>query len=128
MFWILLGVLLVLCIRNNFNAQGVAKDLRGIARAVRKIIKDAARTIRHAARDAKRGTVPTAAAEPARETAVTAAPVAAEPVRTEAPKENELLKELEQHARTAAMMVDVPTIAFPKDDPKYDSSKKYMYA
>ena len=66
MFWILLGVLLVICVRNNFNAQGVAKDLRGIARAVRKIIKDAARTIRHAARDAKRGTVPTAAAEPAR--------------------------------------------------------------
>ena len=43
-------------------------------------------------------------------------------------QENELLKDLELHARTAAMMVNVPTLAFPEDDPKYDSSKKYMYA
>jgi len=127
MLWILMGVLLVLCVRNNFNAQGVAKDIRGIARTGRKIAKDLARTIRHAARDAKRETDARAAA-PAQETAVTATPALAEPVQAEAPKENELLKDLEQHAWTAAMMVNVPTIAFPKDDPKYDSSKKYMYA
>ena len=43
-------------------------------------------------------------------------------------EEDELLKDLELHARTAAMMVNVPTIAFPENDPKYDSSRKYMYA
>lgn len=59
---------------------------------------------------------------------MTAAPAAYEPVQADELKENELTGEQEHQARTAAMMANVPTIAFPKDDPKYDSSKKYMYA
>ena len=128
MIWILLGVLLALCIRNNFNAQGVAKDLRGIARAIRKIAKDLARTVRRAAREAGKQTVAAREAAPAQETMMTAASAAAEQVQAEGLKEKELPEEPELHARTAAMMADVPVIAFPKDDPKYDSSKKYMYA
>ena len=128
MIWILLGGLLALCIRNNFNAQGVAKDLRGIARAIRKIAKDLARTIRRAAKDAGRQTGAAREAAPAQETMMTAASVAAESVQAEGLKEKELPEEPELHARTAAMMADVPVIAFPKDDPKYDSSKKYLYA
>ena len=59
---------------------------------------------------------------------MTAASAAAEPVQAEGLKEKELPEEPELHARTAAMMADVPVIAFPKDDPKYDSSKNYLYA
>ena len=128
MIWILLGVLLALCIRNNFNTQGGAKDLRGIARAIRKIAKDLARTVRRAAREAGKQTVAARKAAPAQETMMTAASAAAEPVQADELKEKELPEEPELHARTAAMMADVPVIAFPKDDPKYDSSKKYMYA
>ena len=36
--------------------------------------------------------------------------------------------EPEQAVRTAAMLANVPTLAFPEDDPKYDSSRKYRYA
>jgi hypothetical protein len=44
-------------------------------------------------------------------------------------KENrELLKEMEQKAGTAAMLAGVPTLSFPENDPKYDSSRKYTYA
>ena len=128
MIWILLGVLLALCIRNNFNTQGVAKDLRGIARTVRKIVKDLARTIRRAARDAGKQSGVSRESAPAQEATMTAAPAAYEPVQADELKEKELPEEPELHARTAAMMADVPVIAFPKDDPKYDSSKKYMYA
>ena len=128
MIWILLGVLLALCIRNNFNTQGVAKDLRGIARTVRKIVKDLARTIRRAARDAGKQSGVSRESAPAQEATMTAAPAAYEPVQADELKEKELPEEPERHARTAAMMADVPVIAFPKDDPKYDCSKKYMYA
>ena len=52
-----------------------------------------------------------------------------QPVQAEKQQNNELLKELEQKAGgTAAMLANVPTLAFPKDDPKYDSTRKYRYA
>ena len=127
MFWILLGVLFVLCVRNNFDAQGVAKDVRAIAKSVRKIVRDLVRTVRHAAAEAKKENAEARKAR-AEEKSIADAVPAAVPVQTVAQKENELLKELEQHARTAAMMVNVPTLAFPEDDPKYDSSRKYTYA
>ena len=40
----------------------------------------------------------------------------------------ELAEDLEKNARTAAMAADVPTIDFPEDDEKYDSSRRYGYA
>ena len=51
-----------------------------------------------------------------------------EPIQAEAQENAELLKELELNTGTAAMLANVPAIEFPKDDPKYDSSRKYMYA
>ena len=107
MFWFLLGVLLVLLIHNHFNMQGVAKDLRGIAKTVRKLARGLARTIRNAMSDTKKEAVPAEA------------PTAQDAV---------LPDETEQYARTAAMLANVPTIAFPEDDPKYDSSRKCRYA
>ena len=46
----------------------------------------------------------------------------------EAANNRDLVADLERKARTAAMMRDVPTIQFPEDDPKYNSSRKYGYA
>ena len=102
MFWFLFGVLLFLLIRNNFDVQGVKKDARRIARGIRKILKDLGREIRKGVQEGKQ--------------------------QAEAKENMELLKEMEQKAGTAAMLANVPTIDFPADDPKYDSSRKYMYA
>ena len=102
MFWFLFGVLLFLLIRNNFDVQGVKKDARRIARGIRKILKDLGRGIRKGVQEGKQ--------------------------QAEAKENRELLKEMEQKAGTAAMLANVPTIDFPADDPKYDSSRKYMYA
>ena len=128
MFLILLG-LFVLLLRNNFDVQGVAKDIRRIARFVRKAARELGRTVRDAVKDAKKETAEarTAKAVSEQRSTVSETPVA-EPAQAETPQSNELLKELEQNARAAAMLASVPTIAFPEDDPKYDSSRKYMYA
>ena len=40
----------------------------------------------------------------------------------------ELAEDLERDARTAAMAANVPTIDFPEENGKYDSSRKYGYA
>ena len=49
-----LAVMLVLLIRNQFDMQGVLRDIRRIAKAVRGILRDLSRTIRAFAKDAKR--------------------------------------------------------------------------
>ena len=131
MTWILLVALFVLLVRNQFEPQGVVKDIRRIAKSVRKIVRELARTIRQAVKEAKRETAEARKAVPEQavpEQAGTAAVCETQHVQPETQQNNELLKELEQKAGTAAMLANVPTIAFPKDDPKYDSSRKYMYA
>ena len=40
----------------------------------------------------------------------------------------EPMAEAEPQACMAALTAHIPTIDFPKDDPKYDSSRKYHYA
>ena len=40
----------------------------------------------------------------------------------------EIVRDLERHTGTAAMMSNVPTLQFPEDDPKYHSARKYGYA
>ena len=127
MFWFLFGVMLVLLIRNQFDMQGVLRDIRRIAKAVRGILRDLSRTIRAFAKDAKRkkprevrkaaDLKPDAAEEGIR---------AAKAEQVRAPEGTEWQQE--QAARTAAMMMNVPTIDFPKEDPKYNSSRKYRYA
>lgn len=125
MFWLLFGVLCVLFVRNHFDIEGVKKDVRLIVREVRKIARDLVRTVRQAVRDGKKEAAEAGKAAPEQESAV----IMARETQPEAQENNELLKDLEQHARTAVMLADVPTLDFPKDDPKYDSSrKKYMYA
>ncbi len=129
MFWFLFGVMLVLLIRNQFDMQGVLRDIRRIAKAVRGILRDLGRAIRASAKDAKKmkpretrkaaDLKPDAAEEESR---------AAQPVQVPVPEDTEWQQEQEQTARTAAMMMNVPTIDFPKEDPKYDSSRKYRYA
>ena len=127
MFWFLFGVLLFLLIRNNFDLQGVKKDARKIARGIRKILKDLVRAVRNAAQEGKQQAAEPRQADPARADAESI--VSAAPAEQAEVKENmELLKEMEQKAGTAAMLAKVPTIDFPADDPKYDSSRKYMYA
>ena len=59
MIWILLGTLFVLLVRNQFDVQGVAKDLRRIAKSVRKIARELARTVRQAVKEAKKETAGT---------------------------------------------------------------------
>ena len=127
MFWILMGALAALMIRNHFEMEGVKKDVRRIARKVRKIVRELAGTIREAAREAKKESGETRKAEPAQEIPADSVP-AVQPAQAETQENNELLKELEQKARSAAMLANVPTLDFPKDDPKYDSTRKYMYA
>ena len=125
MLMLLLGVLFVLLVRNNFNTEGVKKDIRRIVKAVRQIARDLARTVRQAAREARKES---RKAVPEQHSTESELPVP-EPARAEAQENNnELLKELKQTARTAAMLANVPTLNFPKDDPKYDSSRKYRYA
>ena len=127
MFWFLFGVLLFLLIRNNFDLQGVKKDARKIARGIRKILKDLVRAVRNAAQEGKQKAAEPRQADPARADAESI--VSAAPAEQAEVKENmELLKKMEQKAGTAAMLAKVPTIDFPADDPKYDSSRKYMYA
>lgn len=46
----------------------------------------------------------------------------------EAKEIRELAEDLERDARTAAMAANVPTIDFPDEDGKYDSSRKYGFA
>ena len=127
MFLFVMGVLVVLLVRNNFNVQGVANDIRRIARSAAKIVRDLAGEIRRSVKEAKKETAKTRQAAPEQPVIVEAAPVA-EPVQPEVQQNNELLKEMERNARTAVMLADVPTLDFPKDDPKYDSSRKYKYA
>ncbi len=127
MFLFLMGVLVILLVRNNFNVQGVANDIRKIAGAAAKIVRNLAGEIRRSVKEAKKETAKTRPAAPEQPVAVGTAPMA-EPVQPEVQQNCELLKEMEKNARTAAMLADVPTIDFPKDDPKYDSSRKYMYA
>ena len=45
----------------------------------------------------------------------------------EAKEIRELAEDLERDARTAAMAANVPTIDFPDEDGKYDSSRKYGF-
>ena len=54
MLWILTGILLVLCVRNHFDVQGVARDVRGMARTARKMVREVAKALRRAASDAKK--------------------------------------------------------------------------
>lgn len=107
MLWILTGILLVLCVRNHFDIQGVARDVRGMARTARKMVREVAKALRRAASDAKKEK---------------------ETVRAEEPVKTEPMAEAEPQACMAALTAQIPTIDFPKDDPKYDSSKKTRYA
>ena len=111
MFWFLFGVLLFLLIRNNFDVQGVKKDARRSARGIRKGVQEGKQQAE------------------AKENRELLKEMEQEGKQQAEAKENmELLKEMEQKAGTAAMLANVPTIDFPADDPKYDSSRKYMYA
>ncbi len=126
MFWLIIGVLLFLLIRNQFDMQRTGKDVRRIVRAAGRAARSAVRAFRDSAQEArKEAEARKAEKKPAEgEEAVSAA--GAETAET---KENrELLKEMERKAGTAAMLAGVPTLSFPENDPKYDSSRKYTYA
>lgn len=127
MFWILLGVLLALVVRNGSDTQGMAKDVRSIIRVLRKVIKDIGRTVRHALKESRKGTGITQKADPEQETAAENE-CAAQPEQPETRECKALLKDMEERANLAAILADVPTIDFPADDPKYESSRKYTYA
>ena len=129
MFWLLFGAFLYLMIKNQFDFQGVKKDVRKIARAVKKALMNAGTKIQNAADEAQKQKAAKAAAAQilAEQQAEQAAPAPAE-VSAETKENNALLKDLEEHSSIAAMLANVPTLNFPEDDPKYDSSRKYNYA
>lgn len=128
MLWIILGTLLVLCVRNHFDMQGVGKDVRGIAKLVRKIARELARAVRRAVKEAQSQPAVSRAAAEGAEGAAQAESAAPAEVKAEIPQENVIPQEAEGDTGIAAMLANVPTIDFPKEDPKYDSSRKYMYA
>ena len=127
MIWILVGVLLALIVRNGSDTQGMAKDVRGIVRVLRKTIKDISRAARHALKENQRRTRETKNTDPEKEAGAENAH-AAKPEQPETRECKALMKEMEQHANIAAILAEVPTIDFPADDPKYESSRKYTYA
>lgn len=126
MFWLIIGMLLFLLIRNQFDMQRTGKDVRRIVRAAGKAAKSAVNAIRDSAQEArKEAEARKTESEPAENGNAVPAPDA----EIAEMKENmELLKEMEQKAGTAAMLAGVPTLSFPENDPKYDSSRKYTYA
>ena len=165
--WLLIGVLVVLLIRNNFDMQGVGRDIRKIAREIRRIAKELAGTIRQAVKEAKQETKDARKVGRALEKVVksaqaeavqAAAPVQAEPVHAAEPVQAAVeqaakaeavdstlarvepemtqpklevpdMDDPELQLNMAAIMANVPTLDFPKDDPKYDSvHRKYLYA
>ena len=86
MIWILLGALFVLLVRNQFDTQAVAKDIRRIARSVRKIVRELARTVRQAVKEAKRETAEARKTGPEQ---AAASVKAAQPVQAETQQNNE---------------------------------------
>ncbi len=128
MFQILTAALIVLFVRNHFDLKGVEKDVRGIAKTAGKIVRGLAAMIRNAVKETKKEAAKVRKTLPGKETRMNAAS-AEEPAQAEEQENGELLKELELNTRTAAMLANVPTLEFPKDDPKYDSSlRKCRYA
>ena len=132
MFWLLFGAFLYLLIKNQFDMQGVKKDARKIAKAIMKALQGAGKTIHGAVDEAKKQKAAKAAAErimaEQQAAQAAAAPAAPAEVSAETKENNALLKDLEEHSSIAAMLANVPTLNFPEDDPKYDSSRKYNYA
>ena len=130
MFWLLFGAFMYLMIKNQWDLQGVKKDVRKIARAVKKALMGAGKSIQAAAQEAQKQKAAKAAAELVRaeQPAEKTAPAPVPEVSPETKENNALLKDLEEHTSIAAMLANVPTLSFPEDDPKYDSSRKYHYA
>lgn len=127
MFWLLFGVLLFLLIRNQFDMRRTVKDIRRIIRAVGKTVRDITKTIQYAVKDAKKTTAEPGKTGSEAESAGTRVPaVSAE--QAEVQESKEVTGIPEQNAQLAAMLASVPTLDFPENDPKYDSSRKYMYA
>ena len=127
MFWLLFGAFMYLMIKNQWDLQGVKKDVCKIARAVKKALMGAGKSIQAAAQEAQKQKAAKAAAELVRaeQPAEQAAPTPVPEVSPETKENNALLKDLEEHTSIAAMLANVPTLNFPEDDPKYDSSRNY---
>ena len=129
MFWILMGILAVLLIRNQFDLQGVKKDINKGAKAVRRIIRELVRNIRSAAKDAKKESGQDRKAVQEQITNVSKArEIPAAQPETERQEQTDQVKTQDPNALMAAMMASVPTLDFPKEDPKYNASQKYRYA
>ena len=54
MFWLLFGAFMYLMIKNQWDLQGVKKDVRKIARAVKKALIGAGKSIQAAAQEAQK--------------------------------------------------------------------------
>ena len=150
---ILLGALLGYLANMDFDADRVAEDVREkagkVERAAREAVHAAKREFRKAEFDRRAEEIhekaeARKAERKARMDALLAEVEARKAARkahseqvvhalptsgtNEAKVIRELAEDLEKDARTAAMAADVPTIDFPEDDEKYDSSRKYGYA
>ena len=63
MFWLLFGAFMYLMIKNQWDLQGVKKDVCKIARAVKKALMGAGKSIQAAAQEAQKQKAAKAAAE-----------------------------------------------------------------
>ena len=123
MFWLLFGAFMYLMIKNQWDLQGVKKDVCKIAHAVKKALMGAGKSIQAAAQEAQKQKAAKAAAELVRaeQPAEQAAPAPVPEVSPETKENNALLQDLEEHSTIAAMLANVPTLSFQEDAPKYDS-------
>ena len=119
---ILFGALLGYFAGRDFDTGRVKEDIRragdsvrGAVRSAKKEFADGFRSGQEE-RDARREEL---RAEKAR-----TAPV---PAEREGPSTEDLVRDLERDARTAAMAADVPVIDFPEEDGKYNTARKYGY-
>lgn len=147
---LLFGALLGFLAHNDFDADRVektmkktAKDVKKAVRKAKKEIREARRTEREERRETIREEIAARKAEREERRRTIHDEIAVRKADRQharytesmkvadednVAKENEaLVNDLERNARFAAMMVNVPTIHFPEDDPKYNSSRKYGY-
>ena len=110
---LLFGALLGFLAHNDFDSDRVEESIRKTAIEVKKTVRKAAKDIKRELNDARMETDRHSPATGKKADRVEDIMI---PVRQEVNANEEILKDLERHAGTAAMAADVPVIHFPEED------------
>ena len=110
---LLFGALLGFLAHNEFDSDRVEESVRKTARDVRKTVRKAARDIKRDLNDAREEANRHSSATGKKADRVEYVMI---PVRQEINENEEILKDLERHAATAAMAADVPATHSPEED------------